>query len=108
MPLLILSLLGLLSLAQANFDSVSIKSLNLDYTAPHGKGTLKKFKIGFSLLEPEPTLYPVEIHRTGKGLLIQTPNVEVTWEQPGTTIHDAERVTTQNFNMDLGNKTAHT
>lgn len=98
MPFLLV-LLSLVSFAYAGFDKVSIKNLDFDYTAPHGKGTVEKVSLGFSLA---PEVYPVEVNRTVDSFELMTPFLDVSWKNPWKFFHDLEAFSTDKLNLSVG------
>ncbi|WPU63316.1 hypothetical protein [Peredibacter starrii] len=103
MPLLLV-LLSFVSFAFAGFDKVTIKNLELAYSAPHGKGTVEKVTLGFSLA---PEIYPIEVNRTADSFELMTPFLDVAWRNPWKFFHDLEKLETRKFNLSAGG-TKHT
>lgn len=101
MPLILIFLTFSTLSFSADFKRISIENLNLEYSAPHGKGTVDKVGIGFSLQSGP---YPAEVTRTENSFEITSPFVDLTWDNPWKFVYDIEHLSTQKSSLSLGGK----
>lgn len=101
MPLLLILLTFSVLSFSADFKRISIDNLDLEYSAPHGKGTVDKVGIGFSLLKGA---YPAEVTKTDNAFVVTSPFVDLTWENPWKFVYDLEHLSTQKTSLKLGQK----
>ncbi len=85
--------------AEAAFEKLNVKNLDLDYKAPHGSGTVEKVGIGMSLA---PEAFPIEINRTENSFELTSPYVDFTWYKPLKFIYDVEDLVTKKASVALG------
>lgn len=95
--------LALISItAHAGFEKLSVVNLDLDYTAPYGKGMVDRVGIGMSL---KSIPYPLDITRTEDSFELVTPYLDFSWKHPLKIIYDIEALSLKKTSAALGTKT---
>lgn len=101
MALLIITLLTISFHSIAGFEKVFVQNLDLDYSAPSGKGMVEKVGIGLNLVSVP---YPVEISRTDESFEIFSPYLEFSWKNPTRFIYDIEAFSVKRTSAGIGMK----
>lgn len=98
----IFSLLFLVPLSFASFESIAIKKLDLDYHRPYGQGTVEKVSVGLSTLTQVP--YQVEVFREHDAMVLRSQFIDLNWMNPLSFFHNLEELQTKGLNVDGGFK----
>jgi hypothetical protein len=85
----------------AGFEKVFVQNLDLDYSAPSGKGMVEKVGIGLNLVSVP---YPIEIARTDESFEIFSPYLEFSWKNPTRFIYDIEAFSVKRTSAGIGMK----
>lgn len=85
----------------AGFDKVFVQNLDLDYSAPSGRGMVEKVGIGLNFVSVP---YPVEIYRTEDSFEIFSPYLEFSWKNPTRFIYDIEAFSVKRTSAGIGMK----
>jgi hypothetical protein len=101
MVLLILTFVTISLNSIAGFEKVFVQNLDLEYTAPSGKGMVEKVGIGLNLVSVP---YPIEIARTNESFEIFSPYLEFSWKNPTRFIYDIEAFSVKRTSAGIGMK----
>jgi len=101
MVFFIILLFTILFNSSAGFEKVFVQNLDLDYSAPSGKGMVEKVGIGLNLVSIP---YPIEIARTDESFEIFSPYLEFSWKNPSRFIFDIEAFSVKRTISGIGMK----
>ena len=92
-----------LSLYAQEINKIFLEDVNLEYVAPKGTGTLERISLGFGkgkALGP----YPVEVTMEEKAILVQSPIVDLTWEDYPPFLASIRKLSTEKLNASVSKK----
>lgn len=87
--------------SMAGFEKVFVQNLDLDYSAPSGRGMVEKVGIGLNFASVP---YPIEITRTEETFEIFSPYLEFSWKNPSRFIYDIEAFSVKRTSAGIGMK----
>ena len=98
--------------SHADLEKILVQNLDLDYTAPVGKGEFEKLNFSVSLKDEHK--YPVEIYRRDDTFDVVSHFIEFQWKNPLAFIHNLKEAKIEKLNLKLdrgqhylkGNKTS--
>jgi hypothetical protein len=95
------SILLLISLPSwAGLNRLAVSNLDLDYEAGAGQGVLEKIQVAIKGTAQGP--WPVEVEKVEQGLILRTPMLEFTWEEPWGIFLSMQKLLTRGFSLDVG------
>lgn len=101
MRLLLLLFFTYFSQAQAGFEKLSVKNLNLSYSAPYGEGTLDKVGLGYSLKDVQ-VPYAISLEKKENAFEVTSSFLDFTWMKPYRFFYHLEKLKTVKTDFSLG------
>jgi hypothetical protein len=83
----------------AGFEGLMVKNLDLDYSAPYGKGELEKISIGLSKSNSP---YPLEVEKSEDAFFLRSPFIDLKWGDPLKFFYDLEVLIGRKVNFSIG------
>ncbi len=101
MRALLLLIAFLSSSAQAGFEKISVKNLNLNYQDSYGEGTLEKVGLGYSLKQVQ-VPYRISIEKTESAFEVTSEFLDFSWIKPYKIFFNAEKFNAKNTDFSIG------
>lgn len=101
MRAILLLIAFLSSSAQAGFEKISVKNLNLTYQDGRGEGTLEKVGLGYSLKNVQ-IPYRISIEKTENSFEVTSEFLDFSWIAPYKFFYNAEKLNTKNTDFSIG------